>query len=205
MSTFAHQDAAIMQAIPQSYGPNEGFRGNQRRSKFRGNKFMKTVYHIAQSEGYEPTQIASLFANMSSIDFIYGANSQNIPMGIPQSVWQRVSSCYNLFPKAPFHQQPMRENPVYFKEKSMVFIANQVTQQLIESQFILEQFPTAQRLYQYLHWTMRMSKVAHTVSKFVGQNGGEVLVIDVELHDQSGQRLYALCTPNDVVTNQVLH
>ena len=87
----------------------------------------------------------------------------------------------------------------------MVFIANQVTQQLIESQFIMEQFPTAQRLYQYLHWTMRMSKVAHTVSKFVGQNGGEVLVIDVELHDQSGQRLYALCTPNDVVTNQVSH
>jgi hypothetical protein len=95
-----------------------------------------------------------------------------------------------------------QNQPVLFKEKSMVFIANQVTQRLIETHLILEHFPTAQRLYQYLHWTMRMSKVAHAMAQFEGRNGGKVLLIDVELHDHRQQRLYALCTPNDVVTQQ---
>lgn len=39
-----------------------------------------------------------------------------------------------------------------------------MTEQLIHHDLILEQFPTAQRLYQYLNWTMRMSKVAQVLS-----------------------------------------
>ena len=45
-----------------------------------------------------------------------------------------------------------------------------------------------------------MSKVAQTITIMEGRNKRKVLLIDIELHDQRGQRLYALCTPNDVTS-----
>merc|ERR1719295_1654112 len=44
-----------------------------------------------------------------------------------------------------------------------------------------------------------MNKMARTDMMMEGQDGRRVLLIDVELHDQRGQGLYALCTPNDMV------
>ena len=32
-----------------------------------------------------------------------------------------------------------------------------------------------------------------------GRNGLRLLLIDTELHDRSGQNLYALCSPNDIL------
>merc|ERR1719193_126527 len=60
-----------------------------------------------------------------------------------------------------------------------------------------------QRLYQYLNWTMRINEMAGTEVIFKGRIGRRVLVIDVELHDLSASRLYALCTPNDVVSDHI--
>jgi len=42
--------------------------------------------------------------------------------------------------------------------------------------------------------------MAQTMAVLKGQNGQNILLIDVELHDDRGQTLYALCTPNDVVS-----
>jgi len=80
----------------------------------------------------------------------------------------------------------------------MVFINGKVTARLIRSQLIREDILTARRLYQYLNWTMRISKVAETMTIMEGRTGRKVLLFDVELHDQRGEGLYALCVPNDV-------
>jgi len=87
------------------------------------------------------------------------------------------------------------------KEKSDVYIGSKVTQRLVHNQFILEQPESARRLYQYLNWTLRMSKSADSGVTLRGRNGSKVLVFDVELHDFHNHSLFALCIPNDVVTN----
>jgi len=45
--------------------------------------------------------------------------------------------------------------------------------------------------------------MARTEAVLEGQNGRRVLLFDVELHDRSGSRLYALCTRNDVVAEHI--
>jgi hypothetical protein len=93
-------------------------------------------------------------------------------------------------------------HPVRFKQKSDVFIGSKVTEHLVASQSLLEPFLSPKRLYQYLNWTMRISKVSGCMAVMEGQNGGRVLLIDTELHDQCGRTLYALCPPNDVTTHR---
>ena len=69
---------------------------------------------------------------------------------------------------------------------------------------MLEHFPSSQRLYQYLNWTVRISKVAATTAAFESQRGDKVLLINTELHcKMTRQELYALCIPNDVTNPKV--
>ena len=184
------------------------------RREWKSNQFLLNIFRIAQEEGYNPHEIVPLFKSYSSIDFIYGPQSvqkrmDNNDSSIPQRIWNRVGDHYNVFLQRPFRVQSnesMYNEPVYFKEKSDVFIGSKVTEYLVQRHLILEHFPTARRLYQYLHWTMRISKVAQTMTILEGHNGcntSKVMLFDIELHDHRGQRLYALCTPNDVVMAKV--
>ena len=173
------------------------------RREGKGNRFLQTVYRITQKMGYDARYIATIFQDhaYASTDFILGFGSA--PSTVPQGVWQSVHDHYNLCLQRPFYPQIIDKEPLIFKEKSDVFIANAVTERLINDQLLLEQFTTTKRLYQYLNWTMRMCKVAHLWTQMEGRNGGKVLLFDVELHDnRRGDGLYALCIPNDVVTHK---
>jgi len=80
----------------------------------------------------------------------------------------------------------------------MVFISSELTKRLVSEGALLESGlrSNARRLYQYLNWTLRMNNFAQTVA-IMKCKESEMLVIDVELHNQIRERLYALCTPND--------
>ncbi len=81
-------------------------------------------------------------------------------------------------------------------------ISSKVTAQLVKSGLISERFSSAQRLYQYLNWTTRISAVAGCMAVMEGRNGRRMLLVNTELHDQSGHTLYALSSLNDVVTHR---
>jgi len=164
---------------------------------------MKTIHEIVLEEGYEPAQIVPALRGYSAVNFVSDSNAISYaPNGVPESVWQRISERYNPFLQRPFRRLEVAPEPVYFKEKSDVYIGSKVTQRLVNNQFIMEQPETARRLYQYLNWTLRMSKSAQTGVTLQGRNGTKVLVFDVELHNFNGEGLYALCIPNDVVTHR---
>ena len=107
---------------------------------------------------------------------------------------------YNLSKQSPYCRLNADGHPTIFKEKSPVFVARKYTEQLVAGGVLLEGFPTAQRLYQYLNWTMRINKVSRTMNLLEGRGGGRVLLINTELHDRDRRELYALCIPNDVVS-----
>lgn len=171
-----------------------------RRSPIKNN-FLLTVHDIAESEGLNPRHIVSLFEHYCSSDFICGVPSDSVKnrRQIPDTVWQRVCDHYNASIQSPYRRRKHDIQLAEFMEKSSVFIASEVTSRLIHSQVILEKMPSpmTRRLYQYLNWTMRMNKFAQTAAVMEGQNGRRLLLIDVELHDQRGEELYALCSPND--------
>merc|ERR1719445_897964 len=102
----------------------------------------------------------------------------------------------NLHNQEPFYlyKAPCR-SPV-FKEKSTVFVNGKVTMELARNNALMEHFSASKRLYQYLNWTIRISKVAQTLSLLKGRNGAKVLLVNMELHDRFGRELYALCTLN---------
>jgi len=165
------------------------------------NKFHQAITCFARDEGFEPKRIVPLFKTFSSADFLCGPPSMALDWShkVPLRVWQRVCEHFNARAQRPYQPVELAEHPTIFKEKAMVFIASRFTEQCIEDRLIAEHFPTARRLYQFLKWTMRISKVAQAMAKFEGQSGGKIMVIDTELHDQRGQSLYALCTPNDAM------
>ena len=163
------------------------------------NRFLRTIHDLIDNTGDDPAQIVPFFKPYSSSDFIFGAPVPTNP-NIPQRIWTAVCAQYNMFLQRPYTRYLQIEQPMTFKQRSDVFITNKVTVQLVQNKYIREHFPSAQRLYQYLNWTMRMNKMARTDMMMEGQDGRRVLLIDIELHDQRGQELYALCTPNDMVT-----
>ena len=171
---------------------------SSRRQTF--NKFLQTVRFITECEGYDPNEIVPLFRHYTSAQFVYASPALREWNQIPKTIWQRVCNHFNAYHQAPYHHLNIVSEPTMFKEKSMVFINGKVTARLIRSQLIREDILTARRLYQYLNWTMRISKVAQTMTMMEGRNGGKVLLFDVELHDERGEGLYALCVPNDVMS-----
>ena len=165
------------------------------------NHFLSTVSTITQNEGYDTNQIVPLFQPYTSVDFS-GVRPVPRPVTIPTTVWQRVCTHYNVSMNRPYHQTPITPKPVIHGEKSTVFISSKITERLVQNQVIHQRFPTAERLFQYLNCTVRMNKMAQTMMVMKGQNGRNILLIDVELHDQRGLGLYALCSPNDVVSQK---
>ena len=124
---------------------------------------------------------------------------------IPERVWRAVCQHYNARNRAPYRRVNVNNDSkpsssMQSRGKSTVFMNHKVTARLVRSQIILEKIPTAQRLFQYLNWTMRIDKMAQTITVMEGRGGAKVLLFDVELHGPRGQRLYALCTPNDVTS-----
>jgi len=173
-------------------------------SKF--NDFLQMVGIAAQQEGLNPHHIWPMFKQFSSADFVFGpqyrhchASMQHIPRG----VLQRMHLHYNVMWMRPFMLDPMAqiEKRSMFKERSMVFVTKKLTEQLITG-YLREKMESVQRLYQYLNWTIRISKVARRLVVLSGQNGHRMrlLVINVELHNKYGDPLYAVCIPNDVTT-----
>lgn len=185
---------------PRTHGPS--FNGMR---SLRFNDFLQTVARIAWSVGENPNHIVPMFKSLSSAHFLCGppiSLTDQQMRAIPQSVWQRVCTHYHAAAQGPYFRHCTDNKSVSFKQRSDVFISSKTTEQFVRSSFLMEQFDSARRLYQYLNWTLRISKVAQTVAMFQGRNGGRLLVINVELHDRSGNELYALCPPNDVTTHR---
>ena len=166
-------------------------------------RFLQTIHNIALTQHYDPNQILSLFTNYSSADFSRGSPPKLPSDSIPLTIWQSVCTHYNLSTYAPYTRRVVTPST-----KSGVFISGKVTDRLVHSHLISEQFCSAQRLYQYLNWTLKMNTIAGTVVLMEGQNpmhsentmySVKVLLFDVELHDHRGQPLYALCVTNDAV------
>jgi len=111
-------------------------------------------------------------------------------------------SLYRPFSRLTMDKSTVHQVICQNDEKPEVFISGNLTERLIQRQVISEQFSMAQQLYQYLHWTLRINKLAQTSVVMEGRNGRKVVLFDVELHDQHGQTLYALCTPNDMVSRK---
>jgi len=171
------------------------------KSKKSNNRLYQTVAGIAQKHGHDPHSVVPLFHHLSSTDFCLGPPAWTSSMGqIPGAVWKAVSAHYNLAAQRPFRRLSAAGNPTVFKEKSPVFVARKYTEKLVASEQIVEGFSTAQRLYQYLNWTMRINKVSESMNLLEGRHGAKVLLINTELHDRERRELYALCIRNDVVS-----
>jgi len=188
-----------------SYHSNQRSNGCSTGRSLRFNSFLQTVSRIAHSEGHDPQYIIPMFRNLSSAHFLCGpptSLNNDLMQSMPWGIWQKVCAHFSAAAQFPYYRQSVNNKSVGFKEKSDVFISSKTTEQFVRSGFLMEQFDSARRLYQYLNWTLRISKVAQTVALLEGRNGGRMLVINVELHDRNGNALYALCPPNDVTTHR---
>ena len=202
MATFCAQSKSNAGRSLSSGHRYRGNRSYESRINVKGNRFYQMIRRIAEMIGYDARYIAPMFNTYTSADFIHGAQAVPKVATIPDNMWQSVHCHYNLCLQQPFTEQSIVQRPLIFKEKSSVYIGIRVTKRLIKDQTILDQFSTTKRLYQYLNWTLRMCKVTHSMTQFQGQNGANVLLFDVELHDRRGQGLYALCITNDLVTDK---
>jgi hypothetical protein len=188
-----------------SYHSNQRSNGCSTGRSLRFNSFLQTVSRIAHSEEHDPQYIIPMFRNLSSAHFLCGpptSLNHELMQSMPWGIWQKVCAHFSAAAQFPYYRQSVNNKSVGFKEKSDVFISSKTTEQFVRSRFLMEQFDSARRLYQYLNWTLRISKVAQTVALLEGRNGGRMLVINVELHDRNGNVLYALCPPNDVTTHR---
>ena len=148
-------------------------------------QFINFVKRTAEKLGYDPNAIAAKAKGLSCVDLSdYNMSTEIMPNDILQEL--RTRYCHN--------QQHSNCNDT---DNAIVYIHGNLTARLIRSEQIAEQLTTPQRLYQYLFWTMKMNKIARTMIEMKTKDGHNVLIIDVELHDQRGQNLYALCIPNN--------
>jgi len=165
------------------------------------NMMHQNVAMIARNHGHDPLTVVPLFKDLSSADFCLGPPDWDDTMKqIPGAVWKEVAEHYDLSRQSPFECLNAECHPAVFKEKSPVFVARKYTERLVAEQLMVEGFSTAQRLYQYLNWTMRINKVSRTMNLLEGRSGERVLLINTELHDRRRRELYALCIPNDVIS-----
>jgi len=165
------------------------------------NRLLTTVASIAAKHGHDPLTVVPLFRQLSSTDFCLGSPEwKTAYVSIPGAVWKDVVDHYNLSTQSPYVRLSADGHPTIFKEKSPVFVSRKYTEKLVSGGTTMEKFVTAQRLYQYLNWTMRINKVSKTMNLLEGKNGSKVLLINTELHDHERRELYALCIANDVVS-----
>ena len=165
-------------------------------------EFQDTVHQICSSNGFDSNKILSRLKRYSPNDFLCGPEYLRKPDQIPTKIWSKLCEHFHAAVYRPYHRQMSNPitNIVHHKQKPEIFIPNKVTERIIRSKLISENISTARRLYQYLNWTMRISKMAQTNVVMEGRSGRRLLLINVELHDQRGQELYAICIPNDMVT-----
>ena len=151
-------------------------------------------------EGSHVNHIIQQLKRHSADDFICGEYLQK-PHQIPDIIWSKLCEHFHARVYRPFQRQNIDPDTiiVHHKQKQDIFIPNNLTGHIIGAKLIAEEIPSARRLYQYLNWKMRISKMAQTTAYMKGQGGRRLLLINVELHDQRGHELYALCTPNDMV------
>jgi len=161
------------------------------------NPFLRTVFKIALEKGADPKGTVNAFKRFNSTDFIGGPPATVHSGRIPQNVWSAVCAQYSASAQAPYHLLPVGTVMNTVKKNPMVFMRSKTTSALIRSGVIAECFYSAKRLYQYLNWTVSISKVAQTMAVLEGRRGLKLLVINVELHDSAGSELFALCSPND--------
>ena len=123
--------------------------------EWKNNTFLVTVFNISQNLGFDAHHIVPHFKAYSSSHFMCGRPSMKKWEKIPAVVYERICQHYSASTQRPYQRQCLPNERVLFKEKSIVFIGAKVTEQLVDSNTILEPFSTAKRLYQYLNWTMR--------------------------------------------------
>merc|ERR1719283_437025 len=161
------------------------------------NSFHSVVASICRRANYPPSKCLIELKRHSSSDFIISTPSDI--EHIPPSIVRAVRCHYDLSKMKPFVK---RRRPR--EHQTSIFISKRLTEATQKRKDILETMETVQRLYQYLNWTMRISKVAETMNMFVphrhmGYNRlMKVLLVNTELHDIRGQEIYAVCIPNDV-------
>jgi len=170
----------------------------------RRNTFLNNVKEMCHRHGFQFQKIRGHAEALSSADFCFEIPTTpytNYSLhNLPSVIEDDLRDTYDLYTKGPFRRS-RRKNQ---KSQSLVFIASSLTEQWLADNLISESFSTANRLYQYLNWTMRMANVAlsakcPSIVTLEGRRGASVMVIDTELHDHDGHLLYALCIPNDIV------
>ena len=154
---------------------------------------MVEIETFANQLGYDASKILQMAHGLSSIDFATNSSFNESTGDLPEPIVQELYARYDVYSHGPFHFAESES-----KNKCTVFIPNKLTEQLLANDVILESFDKAQRLYQYLNWTIRISAVADSMVRLEGRNGYNVLLIHTELHDQRENDLYALCIINDM-------
>jgi len=158
------------------------------------NTFQNAIQCIAKQNGLDSELILSSAQGLSSADFCIKSNAQSMST-LPDVVAEELLSRYDLYSQGPFNYRQFGA-----KENSMVFIPNKMTEKLMAEELISERFENASRLYQYLNWTIRISKVAQLMVLLESENGCNVVLVHTELHDQRQRDLYGLCVANDMVS-----
>jgi len=113
-------------------------------------------------------------------------------------VWQALSAQYNLCSAAPF--KPSSTPAPVSRERTLVYIAKRLTQDIVDSRQLREEptLSTTARLYQYLNWTIRLSKLSGFLQILESRSGRRILLINSELHCRhTHEVLFMLCVPND--------
>ena len=163
-------------------------------NKGRTNTFHNAIQSIAQQNGLNIENMLTATQTLSSADFCFGTAAKSMDH-LPADLVEGLLSQYDLYAQGPFHYLNFGA-----KDNSMVFIPNKLTEQLMEDDLISEQFENASRLYQYLNWTIRISKVAQLMVPLESDSGCNVVLVHTELHDHRQRDLYGLCVSNDVVS-----
>ena len=159
------------------------------------NLFLQKIQDVAHSEGYDQDEILPLFKNLSSADFICGEPEESNKTAIPKAVWQRVCSFYLAASHSPYRPRAVQVS----LRKHAVFIKSAINRRIARSGIVSEPIDGGRRFAYYLNETLRINALANAVVEVMGSNERKLLLIDVELHDHHQHKLYALCSPSDVV------
>jgi len=216
-STMQYGSYSYVQATPRCNNTPAGYKRKAKhttRSAVRqSNRFFETIHRIGQQNGFDASDIVSCFERlqMSSASFALPAAPQHDAAADflhehrlhcnPQHfnlVWRALSEQYNLCSAAPFKPNPVAAAAP--RERTLVYIAKQTTQDIVDSHQLLEEctLSNAARVYQYLNWTIRLSKLHGSVQTLESRRGHRILIINSELHCRcTREPLYMLCVPND--------
>eukprot|EP01084_Bolivina_argentea_P064653 117886_1 len=121
-------------------------------------------------------------------------SNNNIKYGIACKIWNKMNIIYNekiiCYNPQIIPYQKITEIPITIpsRDRSLIFISEECTQNAINNKLISEYFETSKQLFHFLRWTIKMQQIdgfykIFSISNTKNKNNkSELVIFNIELH-----------------------